>query len=447
MIQESQLYWYKILFLFELLAAEGVFAYKLRRRTYFAGRLLAAAAVCTVFSIYYPLLDYSVVYNSGIFFSIFLVTLAGFKLCFDESWWNIMFCGIAAYSVRHIAFVAYNMLVSGLRLDRILGEMGAALNPYGNYGFEGGMNPLTVIVYADCYILVYWYFGFFLNERMKRNEDLSLGRKPLIIFSGLLVAVDIILHMVTVMNTDIDRVSMLMENGYNLLCCVLVLFMQFGVLSRTRLEHSNDQLQKMLAQKEAQYEIRRESMDIINIKHHDLKHQLRLLRQVVDHKTLQGMEAAVRQYDTLVKTGNEYLDLVLTEKSMLCQAKRILFTYIADGKRLGFMESGDIYSLFGNATENAIEYVEKLSDGEKRFIYLSVKQVGGLITIHTENYFEGGDWSMDKGLPATTKENKSYHGFGLRSIRMTAEKYGGEMSVHAGDRLFCVDVILPCQNP
>lgn len=86
MIQESQLYWYKILFLFELLAAEGVFAYKLRRRTHFAGRLLAAAAVCTVFSIYYPLLDYSVVYNSGIFFSIFLVTLAGFKLCFDESW-------------------------------------------------------------------------------------------------------------------------------------------------------------------------------------------------------------------------------------------------------------------------------------------------------------------------------------------------------------------------
>ena len=447
MIQESQLYWYKILFLFELLAAEGVFAYKLRRGTHFAGRLLAAAAVCTVFSIYYPLLDYSVVYNSGIFFSIFLVTLAGFKLCFDESWWNIMFCGIAAYSVRHIAFVAYNMLVSGLRLDRILGEMGAALNPYGNYGFEGGMNPLTAIVYADCYILVYWYFGFFLNERMKRNEDLSLGRKPLIIFSGLLVAVDIILHMVTVMNTDIDRVSMLMENGYNLLCCVLVLFMQFGVLSRTRLEHSNDQLQKMLAQKEAQYEIRRESMDIINIKHHDLKHQLRLLRQVVDHKTLQGMEAAVRQYDTLVKTGNEYLDLVLTEKSMLCQAKGILFTYIADGKRLGFMESGDIYSLFGNATENAIEYVEKLSDEEKRFIHLSVKQVGGLITIHTENYFEGGDWSMDKGLPATTKENKSYHGFGLRSIRMTAEKYGGEMSVHAGDRLFCVDVILPCRNP
>ena len=128
---------------------------------------------------------------------------------------------------------------------------------------------------------------------------------------------------------------------------------------------------------------------------------------------------------------------------MLCQAKKIMFTYIADGQKLNFMEPGDVYSLFGNATENAIEYVEKLEDEEKRFIHLSVKAVGGLVTVHVENYFEGQEWNMAEGLPGTTKENKSYHGFGLRSIRMTAEKYGGEMSVHAADHLFSLDVVLP----
>lgn len=55
----------------------------------------------------------------------------------------------------------------------------------------------------------------------------------------------------------------------------------------------------------------------------------------------------------------------------------------------------------------------------------------------------GPDRTGDAALPRTTKENKSYHGFGLRSIQLTAEKYGGEMSVHAKDQLFCVDVILP----
>ena len=443
MLQESQLYWYKVLFLFELLAAEGIFSFKLRRRNHFPVRVLASVGICLIFAVFYPLMDYTVMYNSGIFFAIFLMTLFGFRFCFDESWWNILFCALAAYSVQHIAFVTYNMVIMGLDLENILSQMGSVLNPYGNYDMQGGVNPLTVLAYADCYVLIYWYFGYFLNERMQRNEDLSLGRKPLIAFSGLLIAVDIVLHMVTVMNTAADRTSVMLEYSYNLLCCILVLFLQFGILSRRQLEQSNDQLQQMLAQREKQYEIRRESMDIINIKHHDLKHQLGLLRKVVDRQTLQGMEDAVNRYDTIVSTGNEYLDLLLTEKSMLCQAKKIMFTYIADGQKLNFMEPGDVYSLFGNATENAIEYVEKLEDEEKRFIHLSVKAVEGLVTVHVENYFEGQEWNMAEGLPGTTKENKSYHGFGLRSIRMTAEKYGGEMSVHAADHLFSLDVVLP----
>lgn len=443
MLQESQLYWYKVLFLFELLAAEGIFSFKLRRRNHFPVRVLVSVGICLIFAVFYPLMDYTVMYNSGIFFAIFLMTLFGFRFCFDESWWNILFCALAAYSVQHIAFVTYNMVIMGLDLENILSQMGSVLNPYGNYDMQGGVNPLTVLAYADCYVLIYWYFGYFLNERMQRNEDLSLGRKPLIAFSGLLIAVDIVLHMVTVMNTAADRTSVMLEYSYNLLCCILVLFLQFGILSRRQLEQSNDQLQQMLAQREKQYEIRRESMDIINIKHHDLKHQLGLLRKVVDRQTLQGMEDAVNRYDTIVSTGNEYLDLLLTEKSMLCQAKKIMFTYIADGQKLNFMEPGDVYSLFGNATENAIEYVEKLEDEEKRFIHLSVKAVEGLVTVHVENYIEGQEWNMAEGLPGTTKENKSYHGFGLRSIRMTAEKYGGEMSVHAADHLFSLDVVLP----
>lgn len=72
-----------------------------------------------------------------------------------------------------------------------------------------------------------------------------------------------------------------------------------------------------------------------------------------------------------------------------------------------------------------------------------MKGRGNLVAIHLENYYEGPDWASDAALPRTTKQNKSYHGFGLRSIQMTAEKYGGEMSVHAKDHLFCLDVILP----
>ncbi len=445
MLQQSQLAWYKVLFLAELLVAEFLFCRKLRRRPRFALRLVLCLGAAFALAAVYPLgpSTYTLGGLSTLFFALFFVTLVGCKLCFDESWWNILFCGIAGYSVQHIAFVVYNMIVTGLDLGGLLARMGTALNPYGDATVESGLNPLTILAYADCYFLVYWYFGYFLHQRMTRGEDLSLGRKPLIAFSGLGVAVNIVLHMVTVLNPAADTTSVLLENLYNLLCCVLLLFWQFGVLSRKQLEHDNGLLQQMLAQKEEQYKIRQESMELINIKHHDLKHQLGLLRKVVDEKALRGMEEAVNRYDTIVRTGNEALDLVLGEKSMLCQGKQITFSYIADGAQLAGMETGDIYTLFGNATENAIEYLQKLPDPEKRFLHLSMKRMGELVAIHLENYYEGPDRTGDAALPHTTKENKSYHGFGLRSIQMTAEKYGGEMSVHAKDHLFCLDVILP----
>lgn len=443
MMQLTQLSWYKVMFLAELLAAEGIFCRRLRRRSWFGLRLAACVGAAFGFAAWYPLGEETVLSNSVLFFSLFFVTLVGCKICFEESWWNILFCGIAAYSVQHIAFVVYNMVVTGLGLAGLLARMGTALNPYGDATVHSGLNPLTLLAYADCYFLVYWYVGYFISRRMARSEDLSLGRKPLILFSALGFAVNILLHMVTVMNSAADPVSVLLENVYNLLCCLLILLWQFGVLSRRRLEQDRDLLEKMLAQKEEQYKIRKESMELINIKHHDLKHQLGLLRKVVDEKALRGLEEAVSRYDTIVHTGNEALDLVLEEKVMLCQARQITFSYIADGAQLGGMETGDIYTLFGNATENAIEYLQTLSDPEKRFLHLSVKGCGGLVAIHVENYYEGPDRAGDAALPHTTKENKSYHGFGLRSIQMTAEKYGGEMSVHAKDHLFCLDVILP----
>lgn len=443
MLQLTQLSGYKVLFMAELLVAEALFCRKLNRRSWFWGRLVLCVAGCFAAAVLCPVGSYTVLSSSALFFALFFVTLVGAKICFAESWWNLLFCGIAGYSVQHITFVAYNMIVTGLDLTGLLARMGTALNPYGEATIQSGLNPLTLLAYADVYFLLYWYLGYFLGRRMTRGEDLSLGRKPLIAFSGLGVAVNIVLHMVTVRNAAADPASVVLENSYNLLCCVLILFLQFGVLSRRHLEQDRDLLRQMLAQKEEQYRIRQESMELINIKHHDLKHQLGLLRQVVDEGALRGMEEAVNRYDTLVRTGSEPLDLVLGEKSMLCQGKGIAFSCLADGARLVGMEAGDIYTLFGNATENAIEYLQTLTDPEKRFLHVSVRGQGALVAIHVENYYEGPDHTGDTALPHTTKADKSYHGFGLRSIQLTAEKYGGEMSVHAKDHLFCVDVVLP----
>lgn len=65
------------------------------------------------------------------------------------------------------------------------------------------------------------------------------------------------------------------------------------------------------------------------------------------------------------KTGNKVLDTVLTTKSLYCNKHGIIFTCVADGTLLDFMDVMDICSIFGNALDNAIECEMKIPEKEK----------------------------------------------------------------------------------
>lgn len=108
---------------------------------------------------------------------------------------------------------------------------------------------------------------------------------------------------------------------------------------------------------------------------------------------------------------------------------------------MAFMEIMDIFSLFGNILDNAIE-CEATLPPEARFIHLSARAVNQLLLIHVENHFEG-TLELRNGIPLTTKDDKDYHGYGMLSIRHIVEKYGGNFEISTEDRLFQIDIMLP----
>ena len=46
----------------------------------------------------------------------------------------------------------------------------------------------------------------------------------------------------------------------------------------------------------------------------------------------------------------------------------------------------------------------------------------------------------------TTKADARYHGFGMQSIRLLCERYGGTLSIHTDDNIFNVNILLPAGN-
>ena len=116
-----------------------------------------------------------------------------------------------------------------------------------------------------------------------------------------------------------------------------------------------------------------------------------------------------------------------------------------DGEKLSFLEEGDLYCLFGNLVDNALEAVKDIEEPERRVVNLVVKQKDGLLLVQEENYFDGTLVFRD-GLPVTTKEDKDYHGFGMRSLRLIARKYGGELTAFAKGDVFHLNIIFTPDN-
>lgn len=216
--------------------------------------------------------------------------------------------------------------------------------------------------------------------------------------------------------------------------------------SELRVQHELDAINNILQNQYVQYQQSRESIDLIDRKYHDLKHQIAALRAEPDPARrsawLDEMESDIKTYEAQNKTGNQVLDTLLTGKSLYCQKHGIGLTCVADGTLLEFMDVMDICTVFGNALDNAIECEKKIPEKEKRLVHVSVSQQKGFLLLRFENYCEG-ELRFEDGLPLTTKEDRGYHGYGLKSIRQTAKKYGGTVTVRTEKNWFELKVLLP----
>ncbi len=227
---------------------------------------------------------------------------------------------------------------------------------------------------------------------------------------------------------------------------IAILYAHLIQCCELRVRKELEAVQNMLQNQYVQYKQSRESIELINYKYHDLKHQIAVLRSEEDPKKreefLNRMEEEIRQYEAQNKTGNKVLDTVLTTKSLYCAKHGITFTCVADGTLLDFMDVMDICSIFGNALDNAIECEVKIPEKEKRLIHVTVSKQKQFLILRFENYCEE-TLQYQEGTPVTTKKEKEFHGYGLKSIQYTVNKYEGAVSVNLEDNWFELKVLIP----
>lgn len=229
---------------------------------------------------------------------------------------------------------------------------------------------------------------------------------------------------------------------------VAILFAHFLQCENKRVNQELEAIRNVMENQYIQYQQSKETIDLINRKYHDMKHQIQLVRGESNENRrnlyLNQMEEEIKKYEARYRTGNPALDTVITGKSLYCLHHDITLTFVADGKLLDFMDVMDLCAITGNALDNAIEYEEKVADARKRLIHMSVSEQKGFVLLKVENYCD--DHLVFKNdLPVTTKGDLNFHGYGLKSIRYVAEKYGGTAAVKLCNHTFELNVLIPVQ--
>ena len=366
-------------------------------------------------------------------FSLILVACVGLVLFFcDTSVWVALFCVTAGYSMQNLCSGTSELL-------NALGDWaGLSASSYGSpWYWLNTLLPIAV-VFPLCYVLVVRKID---AEGLRRIEDRSmLLMMPVV--SLVVIGFDLTVKAMTAGGLDIAFVVVL--RIMHALACVFILWMEYELLYRRHLAQEMATTERLMEERTRQYERSRENIEAINIKCHDIKHQIRTLAAggaAADPQALAELEREVEIYDTTVTTGNDALDTILTEKSLVCERSGIALTCVADGGALDFMAPADLYALFGNALDNAIEAVGQLPE-ERRSITVSVRRALGGVSIHVENPCVPGV-RFEGGLPQTTKPDRANHGFGSRSMRGIATRHGGTYVAEEVAGTFHLNILLP----
>jgi sensor histidine kinase regulating citrate/malate metabolism len=112
-------------------------------------------------------------------------------------------------------------------------------------------------------------------------------------------------------------------------------------------------------------------------KNHEITYmQIRKLEKMLESPYFARIDFIHDEYEDKEKVyigmssliDNDTLDIIITEKCLLCEKENITLTCIADGEKISFISVTDLYSLLGNAIDNAIEAVLQFEDQDKRSI-------------------------------------------------------------------------------
>ena len=157
----------------------------------------------------------------------------------------------------------------------------------------------------------------------------------------------------------------------------------------------------------------------------------------------EDLRTPVREISQTVWTGDKALDYLISSKMALAEQEHIKTKVNIEYPHNTNIRSVDLTTILGNLLDNALEAAQAAPDG-LRFLNLTIRRINAMLIIKVENGY-GHDLKREDGKLLTTKSDKAFHGWGLKSVQTAADRYDGTISTDDKDGIFQSVVTLSFQ--
>lgn len=390
----------------------------------------------------------------GLYFILFFVSL------YESVWLNTAF-----YFVLNLIFLFtqydlnfYTGLFHSSTLTAVMGM--SELMVYGitkyfaPHFLENGRNFLHLFFYSVFSKLIFFSVIYILTHLMQNQEksreqyDKSVFLLAFIPLSSVFIMLTFI-SIGTAFSLSPSLDWMITAGAVLLLSSNLLMFGMSQYHQKKNEEFTQMQLLLQQESDRAQYyEMLLMQNENQRILIHDIKKHLQSIAMLNEQREHDKIDAYIRQ---LILSSNlkeasrlcdhELLNSILCRYMQQCIKDHITLHADIRSRTVDFIASNDLTSLFCNLLDNAIEAAGIVPDS---FIEIntSKRKKTPFVVITVINSCRTNPFLSNGRQLCTDKSDKRRHGFGLKSIRRTVQKYHGSMQMYYNDDTFTFHTII-----
>jgi len=317
--------------------------------------------------------------------------------------------------------------------------------------FIAGFLPTTWVIGNEilafiitCFFIYFVALLVFPLFRHIKKTTINLNKLwlPLILFPVAYTFIMLVLNVDTIP-------AVLILVMFNTSGTILIFLFLYNILSKV----VEDTLKSALHSQEKEYyftqcQLMQESIEKVKSIRHDMKIHLAALKDfTADNKTatdyLNSLLGDIGESEVYSDTGNIAFDSIINFKLKNAKDDNIKLDLRVAVPPVVNIEVSDIITILGNLLDNALEAVSKVND---KAIKLDIEFGKSGLFAKIDNSFDGEikyleDKTGAKRRIASLKDGNE-HGYGLKNIQKSIDKYNGYLKISHTDSIFSAGVLL-----